>query len=276
MSSHVVWPRTEGQVLDNGTTIYAAGSGARDFVELFASASAAQLSVRGLPWWARVGSQCLLWAIRSRWLGLVWRPRFGAAHQLDMAIVFTAIGEVSAYESIVAEIKAHFGQLLEIGRGTQEGFEKLPSATIITEIVTYQNNEATLYPGSYLNYAYDGDILVYRRFGEIRRDELHQAFGTDYIAGAAPPLLQQPSSAETNASLERLLSKRIFNDAVVQIISYNDLGDISNRKTSFSEPDHANLRIERVNDHFEMFRSHEFMKSLADRLGVKKVTLPSS
>jgi ATP-dependent protease HslVU (ClpYQ) peptidase subunit len=267
-------PEPDTKILDNGTTIYAVGTGAEDFLALFETAASAQLTVRRVPWWVRLGTKYLWKVLHSRWLSRVWRPRFDAAHQLDLAVVFAVIAEVSAYESLMAEIKAHFGQILEIGRGTQEGFEKLQSVTIMTELLTYQNEEATHYTGNYLNYAYERDILIYRRFGDIRRDEMHQAFGTDYLAGAVPPVLRGPPSEETAAAINRLLGEKVFNKSVLQIISYNDVKDVAKRKLTFSEPDHNSLRIERRDDHFEIFRSHEYMRQLADRLRVKKVVFP--
>jgi hypothetical protein len=267
-------PEPDTKVLEDGTTIYAVGTGAEDFLGLYEAASAAKLLVRNGSWGFRLGAKYLWKMLRSRWLSRIWRPRFDAAHQLDLGVVFAVIAEVSAYESLMAEIKAHFGQILEIGRGTQQGFEKLQSVTIMTELLTYQNAEATHYTGNYLNYAYDGDILVYRRFGDIRREELHQAFGTDYLAGAAPPVLRGPSPEETTAAINRALSEKVFNKSVVQIISYNDVKDLAKRKITFSQPDHNSLLIERRDDHFEIFRSHEYMRQLADRLGVKKVIFP--
>ena len=79
---------------------------------------------------------------------------------------------------------------------------------------------------------------------------------------------------ETTAAINRLVSEKVFNKSVVQIISYNDVKDLAKRKVTFSAPDHNSLRIERRDDHFEMFRSHEYMRQLADRLGVKKVIFP--
>jgi len=192
-------------------------------------------------------------------------------HHRDVFRAFAMVSEVSSYESIMAEHKADFGAIVEILRATTIGFEKLPSATIVTELISFQPDQMTVHAGNYLNYVNDGDLIVYRRFGDIRREKMTEIFGTDYIAGTINPPTRSVSKSEETDAVERLISRAEFNDSVIQAISWSNPSDLPNRRLTLGEPNWADFRIARDGDHFSVFRSHAFMEKLAKRFGVSKV-----
>jgi hypothetical protein len=254
--------RFEELTLQDGTTIYVNGSGTQTLLDYFSTHWTATFKPRDLPSWFRHPIVRLRLSL-DKW-------RWGTHHE-DVFRAFGMVAEISSRESIMAEIDSHFGAIVEVIRATSAGFEKLPSGTIVTELITFEDGGASIIGGNYLNYAYDGDLLVYRRFGQIRDEEMRSAFGTDYISGAISPPLRNVSTQEEHAAQDRLTSKAIFNDSIIQCRSYSDPHNLPQRRISLGAPNHGEFLIRRNGDHFEIYRSHEFMRKLAARLGVAKV-----
>jgi hypothetical protein len=144
--------------------------------------------------------------------------------------VLAFLSEVSSSESINAAFNDHFGAIVEVTSVVDGTFQKMPSLTVATEIVKIEGDTAAIISGNYLNYRYVDNILVYRRFGSIRGDEMAVAFGTDYIAGAIYPPGRRRRAEEEAALCRQLVANAIFNDSAMQAISWNDPTNLSKRK----------------------------------------------
>jgi hypothetical protein len=229
-------------VLEDGTECYAAGSGAESFLGTFPDLRRA------------AGGDQLLGE----------NPH----HMLIMQLCGLS-AEFGAREAILGEFDCHFGGIVEIVRTTGLGFEKLPGATIINEVVTIDADELTLWGGNYLQYCYSDDVLVYWRFGQLRNAEALDAFGTDAFAAVIRPPHRQPSRAENDRACEKVLATS-SDDSTFNVFCWNDLNNLNRRRLSVRAPDNGNFRVWRENGHFYVFRSHAFLDEIAQRFGVQR------
>jgi len=177
------------------------------------------------------------------------------------------IAKFSANETVRAEFESHFGGIVEIATCTTLGFFMLPSVMIAIELFRRESDELRPAGSSYLTYRYFEDILAFRRFGDIRQEELKKTFGTDYIGSTISPLLRKPSAAAKKRAIDELLATS-FHDTELQVFSWSDDDLVS---TSVTAPDNSRFRIERPGDSFTVFHSHEFSAEIAKRFGASRI-----
>ncbi len=252
------------RALTDGTIVHANGSGANKVLDLFEEILRGREALRPHTYFNPIV-----------WLNYLLTRLRGNRHHIDMSRAFGIVATQCCYESLTAQIDQHFGGIIEIARALPTGFEKFPSATIAIELLSFHDGEADLYGGNYLNYHYVDDLLVYRRFGEINREELTKVFETDYWVASIHPLLRKVPATEDQKACEAIAARPLFSDADVECTSWADLDDLGGAgRVTVAAPDRSRFRIERVDDKFfQIYRSPEYMKSLARRLGVSRVNV---
>ena len=230
--------------LADGTDCYLAGSGTTAFSEAIESG---QMSERGSA------------------------ERLPAYNLMVMRLA-GLVGRFASMEAARAEFRDNFGGLIEIIRPTPTGFEKMPSLSFITETVTMEGDELVIWGGNYLDYCYEGDILVYRRFGQIRQEEAKQAFGSEHLVACIHPLHRTPQRQEIDAAYSAVLSKS-FEASILNVFSWISFNETTHDKMSVRVPDPSQFRIYHSENKIQVFRSHRFLDDLAKRFGAARVRL---
>jgi hypothetical protein len=230
--------------LADGTDCYLAGSGTKAFSEAIESG---RISDSGLV---------------EQW----------PADNLLVMKLAGLIGRFASMETARAEFQDNFGGLIEIVQPTASGFEKMPSLSIITEFVTVEGDELVIWGGNYLDYCYEGDILVYRRFGQIRQEESKQAFGSERLVACVNPLHRIPQPREIGAAYSTVLSKP-FEESTFNIFSWVSFNESTHDRMSIRIPDRGQFRINHSENQIQVFRSYKFLDELAKRFGATRVRI---
>jgi len=236
-------PKFMRSQLPDGTVCLAAGSGAEAFLRDFPVICSAK--------------------------GAIVPRSLDPYHALIMRICGLT-GNYFTHESFSSEFESHFGGIIEIIRRTKVGFEKFPGATIIAEVIELGDDALTIVGGNFADFCYYDDLLVFRRFGQIRANDAVEAFGTDYFIDTVNPPHRKATSKEHERATTNIQAKS-FQNSEVFIFSWIDPATPEKGQMRVSTPDIAGVEIGRTNDQFWIFRSRNYLRYLAKRFRVKKV-----
>jgi hypothetical protein len=193
-------------------------------------------------------------------------------YHLLIARLLLSFGAVLAREAFTGTFHSHFGAIMEMTRCTANGFEKFPSATFWIELVKLAKNSVTLLGGNYLTYQYLGDLLVFRRFGQIRYDKLKEKFGTDQLISTIDSPHRQPTQKENEKAVAAIRG-RSFDDATYNVFIWIDVDDPASLKTKVSQADPKNFYLREEGTRFVIFRSPQLREDIAWRFGKEKLII---
>jgi hypothetical protein len=248
----------------DGTKVTASGSGCAPLIRTLENVLGGR-TVVNFP----TSKNASFWQKGRARLWRLFHPRLDSHHRVVVQLA-NVVAEFCAGEAIRGEFDSHFGGLVEIATCAGSGFFMLPSLMIAIELFTRDGDALRPASSSYLTYRYYEDILLYRRFGETRQEELKATFGTDYIASTVKPLLRKPTNDEKRRAIDELLAAP-FHETTLQVFNWSDVNDLTQRRTSVRAPDEARFWIDRREDRFRIYHSNDFSAEIAKRFGASRI-----
>jgi hypothetical protein len=198
----------------------------------------------------------------------VFGRRLDSYHQLVMKLCGLT-GSFLTHEAISAENEDHFGGIIEIIRATSGGFEKFPSASHVIEVIDIHKDDLTILGGNFLDYCYSGEILVYRRFGQIRGEEAFSVFNSNYLISTIRPTIRAETKGEFDAAIERM-QRKSFQDSIVLTINWFDRRNIKQYGRVMVPGDNPPVQMGSRDGSLAILRTHEYYRIIANRFGVKE------
>jgi len=192
-------------------------------------------------------------------------PVAGTLHR-----VLSILSEFVAWDCYSGEYRLHTGGLIEIASLSDNRLEKLPSALLGTILYKFNNGTAHAIGEAYLDFCYYDDILVFRRFGDIRLNEAKEIAGSDYLIGTIRGVRTSDYHERTDAAVRKIVAK-LHQTSAIQIFSLIDVENPASRKILFEREDWNNFRIWRSESSFKVWKSKKLQNKFSNLLGVTKL-----